>query len=67
MRIDKVIENVDAKVDVKVVYDMIGFFYIATRSIFILYPKKLQPDTTRILIPNQTGLVRKTNSTNYGK
>jgi len=40
--------------------------YIAIKPIFILCPKELQSDTTRILIPNQTGLVRKTNSINYG-
>jgi len=39
--------------------------YIATRLIFILCPKELQLDTTRILILNQTELVHKNN--NYGK
>ena len=38
--------------------------YIATRPVFILCPKELQPDTTRILVPNETKLVYKINSNN---
>jgi hypothetical protein len=50
MRVDEVIEKLDAKVDVKVVYSIDWMIsYIATRPTFILYPKELQPDTTRIL------------------
>ena len=67
MRVDEVIEKVDTKVDVKVVYSIDSFSYIATRPIFILCSKELQPDTTRILIPNQIELVQKINSNNYGK
>ena len=63
MRVDEVV----TKVDVKVVYSIDSFSYIATRPIFILCPKELQPNTTRILIPNQTELVHKINSNNYGK
>ena len=33
----------------------------------ILCPKELQPDMTRILIPNQIELVQTINSNNYGK
>ena len=40
--------------------------YIATGSTFIPCPKELQPDTTRILIPNRTESIYKTNSSNYG-
>ena len=68
MRVDEVVEKVDAKVDVKLVYDIDWLFsYIATRPIFILCPKELQPDMNRILISNQTELVHKINSNNYGK
>jgi len=63
MRVDEVV----TKVDVKVVYSIDSFSYIATRPIFILCPKELQPNTTRILIPNATELVHKINSNNYGK
>jgi len=68
MRVDEVVEKVDAKVDVKVVY-IIDWMssYIATRPIFIFCPKELQLGTTRILIPNQTELVYKINSNNYGE
>jgi hypothetical protein len=60
---DEVVE----KVDVKLVYDIDWLSpYIATRTIFILCPKVLQLDTTRILIPNQTELVHKINPNNYG-
>ena len=68
MRVDEVVKKVDAKVDVKVVYSIDWLCsYIATRPIFILCPKELQPDTTRILVPNQTELIHKINSNNYGK
>ena len=67
MRVDEVVEKVDAKVGVKLVYSIDWSSYIATRPIFILCPKELQPDTTRILVPNQTELVHKINSNNYGK
>jgi len=68
MRVDEVVEKVDAKVDVKIVYDIDWlFFYIVTRPIFILCPKELQPDTTRILILNRIELVQKINSNNYRK
>ena len=59
--------KVDAKIDVKTLC-MIDWIvaYIATRPVFILCPKELQPDTTKILIPNQIELVHKINSSNHG-
>jgi len=67
MLVDEVVKKVDAKVDVKLVYDIDWLSsYIATRTIFILCPKELQLYTTRILIPNQTELVHKINSNKYG-
>ena len=49
MRVDEVVEKVDAKVDVKLVFDIDWLSsYIATRPIFILCPKELQQDTARI-------------------
>jgi len=68
IRVDEVVEKVDAKVDVKLVFDVDWIVsYIAIRSIFILYPKESQPDTTRILIQNQTELIHKIKINNYGK
>jgi hypothetical protein len=53
MQDDEVVEKVDAWIDVKTLclIDCI-VYYIAIGFIFIPCPKELQPDTTRILIPN---------------
>ena len=67
MRVDEVVEKVDAGIDVKTcIWLIVYIHYIATGFIFIPCPNELQPDTTRTLIPYWTEFVYKTDSNIYG-